>query len=299
MNSDGHPNSCEFGYALSMPITFHLKRQPTVPLEAEVLSPDVLADLSNAEIQTLIVYHGKRQLPLREFFDVEGEHSEDLVIYGALQKVRWIGRAMSKGSVTVHGTVGMHLGAYMSGGRIEVHGSAGDWIGAEMKNGFIHVHGNAGGQVGAAYRGALGGMKDGTIVVDGTAGLEVGMRMRGGNIVIREEARDFTGLQMKGGTILLMNGAEIRTGAWMNRGTIISMKPLQMMPTFALAGERDTASIGPFAEQMKTVGIDLPSAPTDGTFHLYSGDLSVSDKGEILIWQPANETETNSNPTSS
>ena len=39
---------------------------------------------------------------------------------------------------------------------------------------------------------------------------------------------------MKGGTIVLLSGAEIRTGAWMNRGTIISMKPLQMMPTFAL-----------------------------------------------------------------
>ena len=108
----------------TMPITFHLKRQPTVPLEAEVLSPDKLAELSNDEIRSLIVYHGKRQLPLGEFFDVEGERSEDLVIHGALHKVRWIGRAMSKGSITIHGNVGMHLGAYMAGGRIEVHGHA-------------------------------------------------------------------------------------------------------------------------------------------------------------------------------
>ncbi len=143
-----------------------------------------MAELSNAEIRSLTVYHGKRQLPLGEFFDVEGERSEDLVIHGALHKVRWIGRAMSKGSITVHGTVGMHLGAYMTGGRIEVHGNASDWIGAEMKNGFIHIHGNAGGQVGAAYRGSLAGMKDGTIIVDGSAGLEVGMRMRRGIIVI-------------------------------------------------------------------------------------------------------------------
>ena len=90
-----------------MSITLHLKRQPTVPLEAEVLSPDALCGLSNAEIRSLIVYHGKRQLPVGEFFDVEGERSDDLVVHGSLNKVRWIGRAMSKGTVTVHGPVGM------------------------------------------------------------------------------------------------------------------------------------------------------------------------------------------------
>jgi formylmethanofuran dehydrogenase subunit C len=270
-----------------MPITFHLKREPTVPLEAEVLSPNRLAELSNDEIRALTVYHGKRQLPLGEFFDVDGERSEDLVLHGALHKVRWIGRAMSKGSVTIHGDVGMHLGAYMSGGRIVVHGNASDWIGAEMKNGFIHVHGNAGGQVGAAYRGSLGGMKDGLIIVDGSAGLEVGMRMRGGLIVIGGPARDFTGLQMKGGTILLMSGAEIRTGAWMNKGTIISMKPLQMMPTFAAAGEKDPAFLSEHALKLKEFRIELPHTAAAGMFHVYHGDLSASEKGEILVWQPA------------
>jgi formylmethanofuran dehydrogenase subunit C len=181
----------------------------------------------------------------------------------------------------------MHLGAYMNGGRIEVHGNATDWIGAEMKNGFIHIHGNAGGQVGAAYRGSLGGMKDGTIIVDGSAGLEVGMRMRGGLIVIGGTVRDFTGLQMKGGTILLIGGAEIRTGAWMNKGTIVSMKPLTMMPTFEYASDRDASFLGDFATQLQGSGIQLPLQPGAGSFRVYHGDLSVSDKGEILVWQPA------------
>jgi formylmethanofuran dehydrogenase subunit C len=270
-----------------MPITFRLKREPTVPLEAEVITPDVVAGLSNAEIGALIVYHGKRQLPLSEFFDVEGDGADDLIIDGALHKVRWIGRAMSKGSVTIHGNVGMHLGAYMSGGRIEVHGTASDWIGAEMKNGFIHVHGNAGGQVGAAYRGSLGGMKDGTIIVDGTAGLEVGMRMRGGLIAIRGQARDFTGLQMKGGTIVLMDGAEIRTGAWMNKGTIISMKPLRMMPTFNYVSDRDASYVSDQMGRLKELGINLLDGDAKGTFRQFSGDQSVSDKGQILVWQPS------------
>jgi formylmethanofuran dehydrogenase subunit C len=269
-----------------MPIFFHLKRQPVVPLEAEVLSPDVVAGLSNAEIRALVVYHGKRQLPLGEFFEVYGERSDELVLHGAMHKVRWIGRQMSRGSITVHGNVGMHLGAYMKGGKIEVHGNASDWVGGEMQDGFIHVHGNAGGQVGAAYRGAMRGMKGGTIIVDGSAGLEVGMRMRRGTIVIGGTAKDFTGLQMKGGTIILLSGAEIRTGAWMDRGTIISLKPLQLMPTFAHAADMSPAFINLLASNLKPLGVSLPCSDA-GVFAHYSGDLSVSSKGEILVWRPA------------
>jgi formylmethanofuran dehydrogenase subunit C len=157
-----------------------------------------------------------------------------------------------------------------------------------MKNGFIHIHGNAGGQVGAAYRGSLGGMKDGLIIVAGSAGLEVGMRMRGGLIVIGKTARDFTGLQMKGGTILLLSGAEIRTGAWMNRGTIISMKPLQMMPTFKQAADRDPTFLAAHATMLQEFGLKLPCEASGGSFKTYSGDRAVSDKGEILVWQAAN-----------
>lgn len=269
------------------PITFRLKRAPTVPLEAEVLSPDVVGSLSNSEIRSLTVYYGKRQLPLGEFFEVEGQHSDHLEIHGDLNKVRWVGRAMSKGNITVHGSIGMHLGASMTGGRIEVHGNASDWLGAEMKNGFIRVHGNAGGQIGAAYRGAMSGMKNGTIVVDGSAGLEVGMRMRRGTIVLGGPAKDFTGLQMKGGTIILLAGAEIRTGAWMNRGTIISLKPLQLMPTFAFATAYNPTFVNVYAKYLREFGVDLPCAAERGAYHRYSGDLSIPGKGEILIWHPA------------
>jgi formylmethanofuran dehydrogenase subunit C len=270
-----------------MPITLHLKRQPVVPLECEILSPDVMAELSNSEIRALTIYHGKRQLPLGDFFEVYGEKSPDLVLHGDLNKVRWIGRAMSQGTITVHGSVGMHLGAYMKGGRIEVHGNASDWIGGEMKNGFIHVHGNAGGQIGAAYRGSMQGMKNGTIIVDGSAGLEVGMRMRRGTIIVGGPAKDFTGLQMKGGTIILMSGAEIRTGAWMNRGTIITLKPLKLMPTFVRSVDTNPMFVSVLANYVKQFGIQLPTKPSDGIYRQYSGDLAVSDKGEILVWEAA------------
>ena len=58
-------------------ITLTLKEQPSVPLEAEVLSPDVMADLSNEAIRALPVYLGKRQRRLDDFFNVEARVSLD------------------------------------------------------------------------------------------------------------------------------------------------------------------------------------------------------------------------------
>ena len=264
-----------------MSITLKLKEPPAVPLEAEVLSPSHLADLSHAEICELRLYHGKRQMRVDDFFTVEGERSDQVEIHGDLHRVRLLGRGMDRGHLTIHGSVGMHLGAHMKGGRIDVHGDAGDWIGAEMKNGFIHVHGNGGGQIGGGYRGSLRGMKNGTIIVDGTAGLEVGLRMRRGTIVVGGIVKDFCGLQMKGGTIVLGDGAEIRTGAWMNRGTIISLKTLEVMPTFGLATRHFTPPFMPLlAKALAPEGITLPE---NESFDLYNGDLAVPGRGELLV----------------
>lgn len=266
---------------------FTLKREPTVPLEAEVLTPDNIVGKSHAEICELPIYHGKRRERLDEFFEIEGDGSENLEIVGDLHRARWVGRAMSQGSIEIHGSIGMHLGAYMRGGRIKVNGDAGDWVGAEMKKGSIQVTGNAGGQVGAGYRGSLRGMRNGLIYIGGDAGLEVGLRMRRGTIVLGGVARDFAGLQMKGGTIVLLNGAEIRTGAWMNRGTIISMKPLEMMPTFQPSGTYMPNFMSIYAKFLQAeLGVSLPENADSGLYQRYVGDVSVPGKGEIFVWQP-------------
>ncbi len=266
-------------------ITLTLKNTPNVPLETEVLTPDRLAGLAHDEIRALPVFLGKRQLRLDDLFDIEGERSDELQIFGATRQLKSIGRGMTRGRIAIHGHAGMHLGAGMRGGSIEVHGDAGDWLGAEMAGGLIQVHGNAGGQVGAAYRGSMSGMQNGTIVVDGSAGIEVGTRMRRGIIVIKGPARDFTGLEMKGGTIFLLSGAEQRVGAWMRRGTIVSMLPLQMLPTFAFACSYHPDFMRLLARYLSQLGIDIPHEPQDGPYDLYSGDASIPGKGEILVWR--------------
>lgn len=266
-------------------ITLRLKDPPAVPLEADMLSPDRLRELSHADICALPVKLGKRERRVDDLFDVEGERGDTIELHGDLRRVKWLGRGMTAGRMTIHGRVGMHLGAYMKGGAIEVHGDAGDWIGAEMTGGSIRVHGNAGGQVGAGYRGSMQGMRNGVIVIDGSAGLETGMRMKKGTIVIGGPVRDFAGLQMKGGNIVLLGGAEIRTGAWMMRGTIISLAPLHMMPTFSHDCSHVPVFLRLFAKFLAGLGVTIPFDPAAGCYDQYSGDAAVPGKGEILVWR--------------
>jgi formylmethanofuran dehydrogenase subunit C len=266
--------------------TLTIKRAPDVPLEAECLSPDVFAGKSADEVRALPVFLGKRRLRLEDFFDFTGDVGDRLDLHGDLGRVKWIGKAMSRGTIRIHGNAGMHLGAHMKGGAIEVHGNAADWVGGEMTGGLIHIHGNAGGQVGAAYRGSLWGMNRGTILIEGSAGIEVGMRMKRGIIAIRGPVRDFAGLQMKGGTLFLMGGAEIRTGAWMIRGTIVCLTPVRLLPTFAYCSNYDPIFLRMYATHLNKFGFAIPTDPATGSYERLLGDAAVPGKGELLVWRP-------------
>jgi len=267
-------------------LTLTLKEQPTVPLEAEVLSPDRLGSLRHDEVWGLPVLHGKRQLRLDEFFEIEGDPSDELELRGDLTRVKWIGRGMTRGRIRIAGNAGMHLGAHMKGGTIEVSGNASDWVGGEMTGGLIHIRGSAGGQVGAAYRGSLSGMNRGTILIEGSAGIELGMRMKRGIIAVRGPVRDFAGLQMKGGSLFLLGGAELRTGAWMARGTIICLKPIRLLPTFSHACDYHPPFMAMYSRHLRELGFAIPYDARQGIYHRYNGDAAVPGKGEILIWEP-------------
>ena len=267
-------------------VTLTLKEPPSVPLEAERLSPDTISSLSNDAIRALPVYLGKRQRRVDDFFAVEGAASDELEIRGDATKVKWIGRGMTRGRITIVGNAGMHLGAYMQGGTVEVSGNVSDWLGAEMTGGLIRVGGNAGGQVGAAYRGSLVGMRDGTILIGGSAGLEVGMRMKRGLIAVAGSVKDFSGLEMRGGTIVTRGGAELRTGAWMIRGTIISLTPIQLLPTFSYTSTDNPPFVRVYARHLEALGFTIPYDDQQGAYRRYSGDAAVPGKGEILVWTP-------------
>ncbi len=264
-------------------ITLTLKEHPSVPLEAECISPDIMASHDRDSIGALPVFLGKRRLRLDEFFTIEGDSGDEIEIRGDASRVKWIGRGMARGRIRIQGNAGMHLGAYMKGGSIEVSGNVSDWVGAEMTGGLIRIHGNAGGQIGAAYRGSMAGMNGGAVLVDGSAGIEIGMRMKRGIIAMKGPVRDFAGLQMKGGTIFLLGGAEIRTGAWMIRGTIISAKPIALLPTFSYSCLYQPTFLGLYWKHLENLGYSIPPALQSGSFQRFAGDASVPGKGEILV----------------
>jgi formylmethanofuran dehydrogenase subunit C len=261
----------------------------TVPLEAECLTPEGLAGKTTVEIAALPVQHGNKQVPLGEFFRIEGDGADrDIVIEGDCSRVKWIGAGMAEGRITIRGNAGMHLGAEMRGGEIELHGDAGDWVGAEMRSGRIHVHGKAGHLVGAAYRGSRVGMRGGAILVNGSAGNEVGSTMRRGFIAVGGDTGDFAGVSLIAGSIFLFGQPGSRLGAGMKRGTIalFGAHP-RLLSSFRFDCTYRPVFLRLYLRQLKAWSFPLHENYLEGEYERYSGDLVSLGKGEILLMRNA------------
>jgi formylmethanofuran dehydrogenase subunit C len=259
----------------------------TIPVEAEAITPDNLADKTPAAIAKLPVQHGNREEPLGSFFSIEGDASDrQLHIEGDCTRVKLVGAGMASGKITIHGDIGMHLGSEMTGGEIHVHGNAGDWVGAEMRGGLIHVHGNAGHLVGAAYRGSRLGMRGGAILIDGEAGNEIAATMRRGFVAIGGNTGDFPAVGMIAGTLFVFGQPGLRPAANMKRGTLaLFADPGPLLPTFRFACAYRPLFMALFLKQLEGWGYGPGKAVRDGRYRRYCGDLVSLGKGEILVWE--------------
>ena len=279
-------------------IILTLKESLTIPLEADSIRPDLLAEKSRREIEALPLYHGNRERKLGDLFEVEGERSDQIRIVGDLSRVKRIGYGMTKGRIVIEGDVGMHLGAAMRGGEIVVKGNTADWLGAEMKGGFIRVEGNAGNFAGAAYHGSKRGMNRGTIIIEGNAGNEVGERMRRGLIVILGDAGDFLGARMIAGSIIVFGRAGECPGAEMRRGTIIllgegrsgqsgalPLQPPRLLPTFRYDCTYNPTFLRLYLRALRRYGIEVRDEYITGRYRRYNGDIAELGKGEILVYE--------------
>jgi formylmethanofuran dehydrogenase subunit C len=111
------------------------KSQPAVGLEAEVITPDNFAGKSIEEIKALLVFEGKLERKLSDFFEISGEagtssNETSILIDGSVERTKRIGQEMKGGEIVIRGDVGMHIGSKMRGGKITVMGNA-DAFGAE------------------------------------------------------------------------------------------------------------------------------------------------------------------------
>ncbi len=269
-------------------ISLRPKQSFAIPLEAETISPDAFAGNPLSHIERLPVVQGNAEATLGDFFFVEGDAGDVIRLEGDFSRVKYIGKAMTRGRVEIQGDAGMHLGAEMRGGEIVVHGNAGDWVGAEMRGGLLRVTGNAGHLVGGAYRGSEKGMRGGSILVGGSVGNETGCAMRRGVIAVTGSAGDLTGVMMLAGTICVFGSLGIRTGAGMKRGTIIALAgdggPPPLLSTFRFDCAYRPVWVSVYLRQLRQWGVSVPGVGMRGLYRRYSGDLVELGKGEILIW---------------
>jgi formylmethanofuran dehydrogenase subunit C len=263
-----------------------LHTQPSVPLEADVISPGQLAGKTEAEVSALPVYHGKEQVPLGDFFTVTGQVADDgtVTVEGDLSRVKLLGHGMSGGHMVIQGSVGAHLGANMSGGEIAVDGDAGDWVGREMSGGRIVIKGSAGHMVGSAVRGAAVGIRGGEILIHGNAGNEAGHGMRRGLIVIGGDSGDYPGVNMKAGTVMVLGRMGIRPGAGMKRGTIVSGQGAELLSTFSYDCVYRPVFLRSYFLYLRRLGMAIEDSLISGVYQRWSGDAIEMNRGEILLY---------------
>jgi len=251
------------------------KEKISLPVDAKVITPDILNGLSSPEIASLQVWEGNRRKPLSELFDVEFIDSDEddsftLWMKGDLKSVRRIGSHMSFGRILIDGDVGMYLGEDMNGGSIQVRGSADSWLGKNLNAGLIEVSGDAGDFVGSPTRGLTRGMRGGRIHVKGSVGNECGCWMDDGMIIVDGDIGLFGGVHMRGGVILTRGNSEGRIGASMTDGKIVVLgKVPSVLPSFTFEEVRESTRVG--------------GDRVEGPFYMFSGDLAEEGKGRLFL----------------
>lgn len=262
-----------------------------IPIEAEVISPDVFAGKTLEEVRNLPIFYGNEEMEMKEHIHAMGKVAENpeeqlIVIDGDSRHIKHIGEKMTAGRIVVQGYAGMHLGAKMSGGDITVTGNTLDWTGAEMRGGVIRVLGDAGNLLGAAYRGSNEGMTGGCIIVTGNAGSELASFMRRGMIVVMGDTGDFSGVHMNGGEIFIFGTPGKRLGARAkgNGGFIVCFKGVKnMLPTYRYDTTYTPTFMRLYLKRLhEKLGIKLAIEYLDKPLKRYRGDLAVGGDGEIL-----------------
>ncbi|GIW94147.1 MAG: formylmethanofuran dehydrogenase subunit C [Pirellulaceae bacterium] len=267
-----------------MTLTLTLHTHSTVPLEVEGVTPDAVHGMTPDQVRRLPIYQGNQTVELGEFFRVEGDPSDNQMVWeGMLEGVHWIGAKMAAGRIEIRGSAGRHVGSQMQGGTIEVFGNVGDWVGAEMRGGSIFVRGNAGHLAGAAYRGSAQGMNRGTLLIWGNAGNEIGHSLRRGLIAVGGQVGDLVGWNLLAGTILVFGNCGIRHGAGMKRGTIglLGPEPPPLLPTFRRACRYRPLVALLFLRKLRGWGFPVPEEILEADIVLYRGDMLEGGRGEI------------------
>jgi formylmethanofuran dehydrogenase subunit C len=159
-------------------LTFTLKSGLKNPVDCRLLTPNLLANLSIAEINNIQLGTQK----VADLFEVSGADTENIVFNNSTSKLDYIGYKMSRGSITIQGDAGDFLGASLQKGTIICQGNAGDRVGDQMRRGLILIDGNAGDYVASR-------MIAGTIGIYGKVGNYIGFNMKRGTLLLTQKPK--------------------------------------------------------------------------------------------------------------
>ena len=291
-------------------LTLTLKKQLSLPIDVDSVLPENFAGANTTQIGDHLVWCGKQQQPLRDFFDISGSTAEDSTIQWAgcpgsngLSRVNRIGHAMTTGTMLVRGDTGLQTGWQMQGGRIEVIGNADDYLGAEMTGGSIIVSGDVGNHAGSRFNGEKIGMNRGQIFIQGSAGNGLGQGMRRGTIVVGKQTGKLVGWNMLAGTIICLQGCGPHPGAGMKRGTIIAAANPQatltikendwLLPSFSTGATNTVPIFQPLkkwlaAQTLHGQPVFSPDQLNllDHPYQVFHGDRLNDGRGEIFLAAP-------------
>ena len=234
-------------------------------VDAEGLTPDRCASLTEAQIAALPILVGGRAAAVGDLFDVRGGSSDRLAFDGDLSRVDG-------------------LGAGMISGELLVRGDAGDDVGRAMAGGVLRIRGNAGHRVGGPAAGASKGMLGGEIIVEGSAGDDTAARLRRGLVVIWGSTGASAGRAMIAGTLVVRGPVGDHPAEGNKRGSLIALGDIRVPASYRYACTYEP----PFVRLLLTHlirrhGLDVESRARDGHYQRFCGDAGAPGKGEILV----------------
>ena len=266
-------------------VELRLKESAALPIEADSICPDLFASRNLSEIRALPAFCGGCKATLGDLFEIVGDRSNRMIIEGDLRHVEKIGWKMSHGRILVRGNAGAHLGARMRGGEIIVEGDVGDWAGAQIQSGYIRIKGNAGYRAGGAYPGEKSGANRGTIIVEGSAGGQIGAGAKRVLIAVLGDVGEFAGANMIAGTLIVLGRLGRNAGAGNKRGTIVALgEPPDILPTYTYECSIPLVFLRCCFRYLLNMGLPVPEEAVNGIFHRYSGDAASLVKGEIFVY---------------
>jgi formylmethanofuran dehydrogenase subunit C len=161
-------------------LTFTLKNATDFKINCSHLTPNLLKGLTLSQIQGLTLANGHNAPKVADFFEVNGNDTENIIFSNSTSQLDYIGYKMKNGSITIQGDTGDFLGCQMQNGTIICQGSAGDRVGDQMRRGVILIDGNAGNY--CASR-----IIAGTIGIYGQVGKFLGFAMKRGTLLVTQQ----------------------------------------------------------------------------------------------------------------